>query len=122
MFLAADAAGDGKRLETREDRCAGIPLFLRTVPILPIARQVEDCLIRLHLRLLQREDIRIEHAERLHESLFQAGAQAVDIPGDQFHLASSPSSFSTWCCAAGTVGVAADSVCGVFCSSSLLTS
>ena len=76
----ADAAGNGQGLYARKDRGAGISLFLGAVKILLIAGQIEDRLPLLHLRFLQAEGVRIEFFERLHEALFECGAQSVDVP------------------------------------------
>ena len=80
MLGDADAVGHRERLHARKDRCARVALFLRTVKILLVAGQIEDRLPLLHLRLLQAEGIGVELLERLHEALFEGGAQAVDIP------------------------------------------
>lgn len=85
VLLDAEPIRDRKRLDAREDGRARIALALRAVPVLAVARQVKDGLLRLHLCLLQREDIRIELHERLHEALLEAGPKAIDIPGNALH-------------------------------------
>ena len=91
VFGDTDAVHDGERLDAREDGRAGIAFLFGTVPILVVARQVEDGLAFLHLRFLQGKDVSIEGAERFHEALFEAGAQAVDVPGNQLHFCASSS-------------------------------
>ena len=80
VLFNAEAVADGKRLDAAEDRRARVALLLRTVPILLVARKLQDCLLRLHLRLLHAEDVGVERLERLHEALAEASAQTIDIP------------------------------------------
>lgn len=91
VFLDAEAIRHRKRLEPREYGRARVALAFSAVPVLAVARQVEDGLIRLHLRLLQRKDIGVEFHEGFHEAFFEAGPQAVDIPGNEFHVTDLPS-------------------------------
>ena len=75
-----------QRLPAREDRRARVALFLRTVEKLLIARQLQIDLVRLQLRFLQRENIRIQRLEHIQKALRHTGAQPVDIPRDHFHM------------------------------------
>ena len=62
---------------------------------MPVARQIQLDLKRLRLRLLQAEEIGVQRPEGVLKALLQAGADAVDVPRDQFHR-QFPSSFSLW--------------------------
>ena len=95
QLLHADAVGHGERLVPGEDRRAGVALFLRGIPVLPVARQIQLDLKRLRLRLLQAEEIGVQRMKGVLKALLQAGADAVDVPRDQFHR-QFPSSFSLW--------------------------
>ena len=55
--------------------------FMELLP----ARQVQFDLMRLCLRLLQAEEIGVQRPEGVLKALLQAGADAVDVPRDQFH-------------------------------------
>ena len=85
QLLHPDAVGHGERLVPGEDRRAGVALLLGGVPVLPVARQVQLDLMRLCLRLLQAEEIGVQRPEGVLKALLQAGADAVDVPRDQFH-------------------------------------
>ena len=86
MLLDSQSIGHLQRLLAAEHRRTGIALLLRTVPILGIAVELQDGLLRLHLRFLQAENIRIQRLEGLHESLGKTGPQTIDIPGNELHL------------------------------------
>ena len=85
VLIHADAVRDRNRLLPGEDGRAGIALFIGAVPILVIAGKIDLGLSLLHLGLLQAIDIRIGLPHIFHKALAQAGAQAVDVPGNQFH-------------------------------------
>ena len=80
QFGHADAIAHGERLMPREDRRAGIALFLGRIPELMIALERERNLLRLRLRLLQTEKIRMQRRKHVRKALFQASADAVYIP------------------------------------------
>ena len=80
QFGHAAAIAHGERLMPREDRCAGIALFLGRIPELMIALERERNLLRLRLRLLQTEKIRMQRRKHVRKALFHASADAVYIP------------------------------------------
>ena len=69
----------------RPDGRTGVALFVGAVDIFGVACRCKIRLTGLHLRLLNAEEIRIQRVEGILKALFQAGAQAVDIPADEFH-------------------------------------
>jgi len=83
--VVAQSVADGQRLGLREHGRAGVALFLRRVEIAVIAVQIEHGLLRLELRLLQTDDVRVLLRAVVQKALAEAGAQTVDIPGYQFH-------------------------------------
>ena len=85
-LLHADAAADGQGLVLREDRRAGIALFLRRVPELLVAGQVQRELTRLHFGLLQAEKVGVKAMELIQKALLHAGAKPVDVPGKKAHI------------------------------------
>ena len=84
-LIHANAIAHAQRLLPGKDGHTGIALFLRAVPILLIARQVQFNLPRLQLGLVQAESIRVQLCEGVHKALALCRAQAVYIPADQFH-------------------------------------
>ena len=71
---------DGKRGLLRQNRRAGIALFLGGIKIAMIAVQLEDGLLRLELRLLQADHIGIFLRTVVKKALAETRPQAVDIP------------------------------------------
>ena len=71
---------DGKRGLFRQNRRAGIALFLGGIKIAVIAVQLEDGLLRLELRLLQAEDVRLFLVDIFQKALGQTRPQTVDVP------------------------------------------
>ena len=63
MFFDTEPIAYGQRLDTRKNSRARITLLLSAVPILLIAWQIENRLIRLHLGFLQAEYIGIKLAK-----------------------------------------------------------
>ena len=88
MQLTAHAVLHRKRLVLGQDRRAGISLFLGRVKILVIALGGNLSLSGLHLCLLQAEKICILRGKVIAKALAKTGAQAVDVPGNQFHASS----------------------------------
>ena len=63
-----------------KNRCPGISLFLRIIPILMVSRQIHLYLPGLKLGLLQAEKICIELCKILHKVFTHNGPKTVDIP------------------------------------------
>ena len=85
VLLNADAGGHGQRLLTAPAGRAGVALLLGRIGILGVAIRRKIRLTGLHLGLLHRKDIGIQSRKALGKAMGQAGAQAVDVPADQFH-------------------------------------
>ncbi|MPN02308.1 hypothetical protein SDC9_149524 [bioreactor metagenome] len=85
MLGHADSIGYGERLVFDEHRRTGIALLLRAVPVDCVATDFAFKLLRLHLGFLQRENVRLLSGDKIKKSLCDAGAKAVDVPGNQFH-------------------------------------
>ena len=80
-----EPVGNGQGRLLREDGGAGVALLLGAAPELLVTRRIHHQLPRLHFCLLQAEAIGVGAAEEIIEALLHAGAQAVDVPGNQFH-------------------------------------
>ena len=74
-----------QRFPPGENGGAGVAFFVGAVPEAVIAGQVELCLLGLHFGFLQAEHVRIFRCSKIEKPLAQACAQAVYVPGDQFH-------------------------------------
>ena len=85
VLLDADAGGHGQRLPAAPAGRAGISLFLGRVCVLGVALRGKIRLTGLHFGLLYRKNVRIKRRKALGEAVGQAGAQAVNVPADQFH-------------------------------------
>ena len=85
FLIRSNAEADGKRLMLRKYRSAGITLLLGVIPVGMIALGRKIYLSLLKLRFLQCEKIRIGLGKKIVKALAHAGAQAVDIPRDEFH-------------------------------------
>ena len=85
MQLAAHAVGNGERLMLRQNRRAGIALFLGRVKVLMITLCGNLRLAGLHFRLLQAEVICILRSKVVAKALAKTSAQAIDVPGNQLH-------------------------------------
>ena len=80
VFLLPQPIADADWRRLRQDRCAGIALFLRGIKIPLVAVQRKLRLLRLELGLLQADDVRILLRAVVQKSLAKAGPQAVDVP------------------------------------------
>src|SRR6266516_7443851 len=70
----------------REDSSAGVALLLRSVPVSGVGGWPELLdVIRTGLGFLHAENVGLLGVEVIEEILPQHGAQAVDVPGNQFH-------------------------------------
>ena len=85
VFLHADAVSHLYGLFLCKNCSAGIALFLGAVPVLVVARKVKVGLVRLHLGLAQAEDVGVLGLKKIKKAFARTGAQAVYIPGNQFH-------------------------------------
>ena len=85
VLLNANAGGHGQRLLAAPAGRAGVALFLGRISILRVSLRGKIRLTGLHLGLLHRKDIGIQSCKTLGKAMGQAGAQAVDVPADQFH-------------------------------------
>ena len=84
-----ESVGDFQRLLLGEDRGARVALFHRGVPVLVVAGQVDFDLPAFGLGFLQAQDVRLVLGqEGLEGALPQHGANAVDVPGIDFHAVS----------------------------------
>ena len=80
MFLDANAVRHAERLFLREYRSSGISLPHSIIPVLVISRQFEVELPRLHLCLLDAEDIGVRLFKKVKKSFLDASPDSVDIP------------------------------------------
>src|SRR5207244_5304867 len=86
MARVADALSDVDRAGPGEYRRAGITFLLRRVPIGGIGRRPELLdIVRAALGFLKAEHVRLFGIEVIEEVFPQDGAQAVHVPGNQFH-------------------------------------
>ena len=83
--ILAEVIRDGERLALGEDRRARVALLVRAVPVDVVLRQVELDLVRLQFCLLQADHVRVDEIHKIQKALADAGAQAVDIPRNEFH-------------------------------------
>ncbi len=85
-YFFRQAVDDRERLYLCKDRRARIALFMRGIPILLVARQNDFGLTLLGLCFLKTENVRlIFFNKRKEQALFMHRADAVDVPGDDFH-------------------------------------
>ena len=86
VLVDAKAVRDGQRVLPGKNSGAGVALFFRIGPELLIAGGFQLQLSGLELGLLQAEEVGVRLLKKIQKALAQAGAQAVDIPGNQLHL------------------------------------
>ena len=82
----ADAVFHGNRRDAGEDGRAGIALLFGVVPVALIAGQHKVGLTGLQFGLLQADDVGVEGEYALGKALVDDGAEAVYVPGNQFHV------------------------------------
>src|SRR6185312_5326849 len=78
---------------------AGVALLLAPVPLTVVAVRVQDLggeLVGLGLGLLQADHVGLLALEPLAEALLPCGADAVDVPRDQFHGFSGADTRGAW--------------------------
>ena len=85
LDVIAKIISDAQRLPAGENGCAGIAGFIGTVPEPVVAGQIELRLLRAHFRFLQADHIGVGKGAKIQKAFIQAGPQAVDVPGYQFH-------------------------------------
>ena len=83
--LASHTVANGKRLVPGQDGRAGIALLFSGIKVLAIAFGGNFRLSGLHFRLLQAEAICLLCGKVIAKALAKTSAQAVDVPGNQFH-------------------------------------
>ena len=71
-----------------EDSGAGITFLIGIIPVALVALEDHIKLSGLHLRLLKTEEVGIQLFEYLTKTFCFAGTQAIDVPTDEFHIAS----------------------------------
>ena len=91
---AAEVIADRERLRPGEDGRSGVALLVGGVEIAVVAFEVKDRLLRLELRLLQAEDVRLFLVDIFQKALGQTRPQTVDVPACELHTASSMGIFS----------------------------
>jgi len=85
VFGYAHAGKDGQWSAAGEKGGAAVTAFEGRVPDHGVAGDVEVHLVGQGADFLQADDVGIATSDEFFESFFQAGAEAVDVPGDQFH-------------------------------------
>ena len=85
VLVDADAVGHALHGHAAEHRRAGIALPVGAVEVLLVTGQIHRALPLLHLDLLQAQHVRIQRLHALIEVLADHRAQAVYVPGYQFH-------------------------------------
>ena len=93
MLVDADAVGDVQGQVPAVDGRSGVALFVGRVPIGGVAGELQVQLARLHLGLLQAEEIGVQVYENVRKPFAGHGPQAIDIPGYEFHVIRG----SRWC-------------------------
>ena len=63
VLINSDVISHINRLNASKNGCAGISFFFCAVPILMIAVELDDRLIRMHFCFLYRKNIRVERVE-----------------------------------------------------------
>ena len=86
MLGPADAAGDGQWPILGENAGARIAFFLRAIPVSRVRKRPKLLhFIRIGSGFLKTKNVRLFFRQIIEEILAQHGAQAVHVPGDQFH-------------------------------------
>jgi len=82
----ADVGGDLERAGAGENGGAGIALLLGAVPIGGVVARPELFdVVGGATGFLEAEDVGLFGVEEFEEVAFEEGAEAVDVPGNQFH-------------------------------------
>ena len=85
MLLNAHAVAHAQWLVAAVDGSARVAFLLGIVPVRAIALKLQVQLTRLHLSLLQAEEIGVQLLEDVAEPLAHYGPQAIHVPRDEFH-------------------------------------
>ena len=83
--VLVEAIAHRQRRRFGPDGRAGVALFVGAVDVLGVARGRKIRLSGLHFGLLNAEEVRVQRVEHVLKAFFQAGAQTVDVPADEFH-------------------------------------
>lgn len=86
MMFHADAIADVERLVAGIDGSARVAFLLGVVPVRLITLELQVELSGLHLGLLQAKEVGVEPGKAVAEPFVAAGAQSVDVPGDELHV------------------------------------
>jgi hypothetical protein len=86
-FFAADSEADAEGFGLGEDGGAGVAGFFGGVPVSAVAGEIEGevDLFGAGFCFLEAEDVRVVFEDEVGEVLFEDGADAVDVPGNEFH-------------------------------------
>ena len=86
MLVDAHPVGDCQRLHAAVDGRSAVALLVGEVPPRAVSRELQVQLTRLHLGLLQAEEVGIKRLEDFTEILPHYGTQAIHVPANQFHI------------------------------------
>lgn len=86
-FFAADAEADAEWFGLGEDGSAGVAGLFSGIPVGAVAGEVEGevDLLGTGFCFLEAEDVGVVFEDEVGEVFFEDGADAVDVPGDEFH-------------------------------------
>ena len=85
VFFHSNAVGNRQRRFPGKNCSAGIALLFRIIPVLLIAGKIKVDLSLLQLGLLYTEKVCINLVEKVKKALLHTCAEAVYIPGYEFH-------------------------------------
>ena len=87
VLVDAHVVDDVERFRFGKDGGAGVTGFFGGVPVGLVVAEFEGefDLLRASFRFLKAEDVGVESEDVFGEGLFEDGADAVDVPGNQFH-------------------------------------
>ena len=85
MLLHIHAVGDGQGLRPGKNGGARVSLLVRRIPELMVTGQLHLRLPPLHFGLLEADKIGVQRQHRFRKPFFQAGPQAVHVPGHELH-------------------------------------
>ena len=88
VTIDTNAVGHIEGFVLCEDSGAGITFLIGIIPVALVALEDHIKLSGLHLRLLKTEEVGIQLFEYLTKTFCFAGTQAIDVPTDEFHIAS----------------------------------
>ena len=87
VFLDAEAFFDVERLLSGENGDAGVAGFFGGAPVVLVAAELERefDLLGAGFGFLEAEDVGVLGGDEVGEAFFDGGADAVDVPGNEFH-------------------------------------